>query len=112
MLKVLVIYEDFPEPAAKYLMDMTEEEYALLSPANGVFLGDYQGEDGDSIDAALCHWHWGFYQHGATSILSHDMRWMRKSGVSLSHVGKYRYLKPLTSGPGSFDEFIHTGWTS
>ncbi|MGL4518802.1 MAG: hypothetical protein ACRCUJ_03610 [Phocaeicola sp.] len=94
-----------------YLIDMTEEDYALLSPAHNEYLGSYDGGEGDPVEAALCRWNLVFLNTSESWIHDNDLEWLADSGVPdlSSWCGKYKDCAPLISGAGSFDAVIRTG---
>lgn len=118
-MKVLVLYEMYPESSHILLIDMTAEEFAFLSQANGYLVGCYSGEDTDAISKALCAWNYALIgmdkEPGEEIEMDYDaISWMEDTGVDLSwfnrFAGRITKVENITQS-GSFDAFINTGFS-
>lgn len=117
-MKVLVLYEMFPESSHVMLIDMTQEEFAYLSYAHTYLVGCYSGEEDDAINKALCAWNYalvGLDKAPDEEIeMDHDaISWMEDVGVDLSwfnrFAGRITKVENLAQS-GSFDAFVNTGF--
>lgn len=117
-MKVLVLYEMFPESSHVLLIDMTQEEFAYLSHAHTHLVGCYVGEDTDAVNKALCAWNYSLVgmdkEPGEEIEMGYDaISWMEDTGVDLSWFNRFagRVTKVTNmSQAGSFDAFINTGF--
>lgn len=117
-MKVLVLYEMFPESSHVMLIDMTAEEFAYLSYAHTYLVGCYSGEEDDAINKALCAWNYALVgmakEPGEEIKMDHDaISWMEDVGVDLSwfnrFAGRITKVENLAQS-GSFDAFVNTGF--
>lgn len=117
-MKVLVLYEMYPESSHVMVIDMTAEELAFLAPAHTYLVGCYSGADDDAISKALCAWNYALIgmdkEPGEEVEMEYDaISWMEDTGVDLSwfnrFAGRITKVESLTQS-GSFDAFINTGF--